>query len=164
MQYRLSVKERPAQWVATILFEAGPHDAGNRVESTLTEVWSTLEANGAVPAGPPFSLSHHARPGDVPASPPWTIESGFPIEREMRLPPPVHVHQLPAGPVLSTVHEGDYDHLVNAYLALDAELLTRGLATAAAPREIYLTDPVAEPDPSKWRTQIEWPLEEPVDV
>ncbi len=160
MDYQVSMENRPAQWVATIAFEADPRNAANRVENTLTQVWSALEANGAGPAGPPFSISHYAKPGDVPSSPPWTIESGFPIEDQISLPRPVRVHQLPAGPVLSTVHEGDYDQLMSAYLVLDAQLLAQGLASAGVPREIYLTDPVAVPDPAQWRTQIDWPLED----
>jgi AraC family transcriptional regulator len=35
---------------------------------------------------------------------------------------------------------------------------SQGLEPAGAPWEVYVTDPGAEPDPSKWRTDIFFPV------
>lgn len=61
--------------------------------------------------------------------------------------------QLPASKLVSTTHYGPYDTMGLAYQALDkylaSHLLRRGLVI-----EEYFTDPVTEPDPEHWKTNI----------
>jgi len=58
-----------------------------------------------------------------------------------------------------TVHVGPYDTLSSTYEALQAWIETQGRTPATAMWEVYLTDPDQEPDPSKWRTEVYWPVE-----
>jgi effector-binding domain-containing protein len=48
--------------------------------------------------------------------------------------------------------------LHNAYLLLQSFVESSGRQPAGPPREIYLTDPAEEPDETKWRTEVQWPL------
>jgi effector-binding domain-containing protein len=65
---------------------------------------------------------------------------------------------LPACEVARTVHVGPYASVVNAYRAISSWLAANGGQQAGAPWEVYLTDPVREPDPSKWQTLVYVPI------
>ena len=67
---------------------------------------------------------------------------------------------LPAGPAAVTTHMGPYDTLSNAYGAIETWMEAKGQAPAGAPWESYITDPAEHPDPSNWRTEIYWPLQD----
>ena len=53
---------------------------------------------------------------------------------------------------------GAYDSLPQTWSALTAWMSAHGLEPAGAPWEVYVTDPGAEPDTSKWRTDIFFPV------
>jgi effector-binding domain-containing protein len=57
-----------------------------------------------------------------------------------------------------TTHLGPYDQLRAAYRALGLWLVEQGFKMAGPPWEFYWTDPGAEPDPNRWRTEIIWPV------
>jgi len=148
-----------AQPVATLRLPADPHELSEVVENRLTEVWAHLEDQGAGPAGPPLSILHHLTlDGEVPAPPPWEVESGFPLLEPVPEGPGIRVHELPAGEAASLLHVGDYAGLVDAYLLLQSWVLANERESAAPPWEVYLTDPGQEPDPDAWQTQVIWPL------
>jgi effector-binding domain-containing protein len=75
---------------------------------------------------------------------------------------------IPAGRYASVIHTGHYDGLVDANAALQVWAEREGLRWAVletpvgdrwdARLEIYLTDPQAEPDPARWRTEITYLL------
>ena len=58
-----------------------------------------------------------------------------------------------------TTHIGPYDGLEGAWTAIMGWIEDHGHEAAdLACWECYLTDPVAEPDPSRWRTDLYVPL------
>ena len=81
---------------------------------------------------------------------------GFPVEEELAAEDPVRFGHLPGGKVLTTLHMGKLDSLSTAYLALQVHMMAEGLTPVGAPWEVYLTDPVWEPDPAQWRTIVNW--------
>lgn len=130
------------------------------VERTLTEVWSLLENTEVPPAGPPLCIVPQISSLDdeIPPPQPWRLICGFPVEDQLVAEEPVKYGVLPGGQVLTTVHQGKLDSLSTAYLALQVHFLTKGLEPNGPPWEIYLTDPVWEPDPEQWRTIVRWPV------
>ena len=66
--------------------------------------------------------------------------------------------ELPAGTVATVTHMGPYDTLPQTWASLAEWIGSQGLQPAGAPWEVYVTDPGAEPDQSKWRTDIFFPV------
>lgn len=60
---------------------------------------------------------------------------------------------LPASKVITTTHIGSYDTMVPAYQAMDQYLAENGLKKELMIEE-YLSDPMIDKDPAKWKTNI----------
>lgn len=65
---------------------------------------------------------------------------------------------LPGGFAATTIHNGPYDKLSEAYAAVEQWMATEGLVAAGAPWESYLNDPSDHPDPRDWKTEVFWPV------
>ena len=70
----------------------------------------------------------------------------------------VIVDVLPAGPAATTVHNGSYETLQDAYAALESWMESNAIEPAGPPWESYITDPAEHPDPKDWRTDVSWPI------
>jgi effector-binding domain-containing protein len=111
-----------------------------------------VEKQGLAVTGPPF--------GFYPRMPTATIEvaAGFPVSAPIRPDAGVTPLELPGGRAIVGVHVGPYDTLQESYRELTKWAASEGLELSGAMWESYLSDPDAEPDPTKWRTLITWPL------
>ncbi|MEP6963766.1 MAG: GyrI-like domain-containing protein, partial [Acidobacteriota bacterium] len=65
---------------------------------------------------------------------------------------------LPGGSVATTMHLGPYEHLQDAYGALQQWMESEGFTPAGSPWESYVTDPGEHPDPKDWKTEVFWPV------
>jgi effector-binding domain-containing protein len=70
----------------------------------------------------------------------------------------VKASELPAGKAVVTCHVGPYEALPTSHARLEAWLKAQSLESRGGFWETYLTDPGIEPDPSKWRTLLVWPV------
>lgn len=66
----------------------------------------------------------------------------------------IGVRVIPAGKTLKVNYFGDYDKSGAAHFALDDYMLSKGLTMDGPARELYVTDPMTEPDTTKWLTEI----------
>ncbi len=160
MEYQVEVEEGIEQPYVGFEFECMPDEFETRIEQTLTEVWSLLDTAGVIPAGPPICVVPQIQHLDdeIPPPTPWRLICGFPVEDEVEAEDPVKVGTLPGGRVATTVHQGKLDTLSTAYLALQVHMMQNGMEPNGPPWEIYLTDPVWEPDESQWRTVVRWAI------
>jgi len=82
----------------------------------------------------------------------------------LRVPVPdqgtVHVHELPAATVASTVHQGSYNTLIDAHEAILRWMENNGYRLAGPSREIYLYNvmPIDHDDPT-YITEVQFPVE-----
>ena len=72
----------------------------------------------------------------------------------------IRAGELPGGTVAAVTHLGPYENLRHTWAALTEWMRSQGLEGAGAPWEVYVTDPGAEPDASRWRTDIFFPIAE----
>jgi AraC family transcriptional regulator len=86
------------------------------------------------------------------------LEAGVPVKTPIQTEGQVRPGTLPSGPAAIAVHAGPYETLPQTYEAIQAWLASAGRSASGAPWEIYLTDPSLEPDPSKWLTEVIFPL------
>jgi effector-binding domain-containing protein len=109
-------------------------------------------ACGVEIVGPPFGF-YPEMPTDT-----VTVEVGFPVSAPAEAHGEAHRLVLPGGRTVQTIHVGPYDTLERTYGDLLAWMTEQGLQPGGEMWECYLSDPQAEPDASRWRTKINWPL------
>ena len=121
-------------------------------ESAFHAAVAAAEAAGVEIVGPPF--------GYYPEMPTDTVvvEAGFPVSAPVTADGVVHPLVLPGGRAVRVMHIGPFGTMEQTYSALMAWMSEQGVRPAAGMWERYLSDPEVEPDPSRWRTMIVWPL------
>jgi effector-binding domain-containing protein len=65
---------------------------------------------------------------------------------------------LPGGEAAHARHNGPFDQVGAAFAAIDAWCAANNRQAGGAGWEIYLSNPQAEPDASKWITEVYVPL------
>ena len=116
------------------------------------EVWGYIQKSGQAPSGMPFSVYHSMDGKTV------ELECGLPVASPLPGTDRIKAGELPAGTMATVTHFGPYDNLGQTWMALIDWIKGQGLKEAGAPWEVYTTDPGAEPDQSKWRTDIFFPV------
>ncbi|MFJ6000564.1 GyrI-like domain-containing protein [Arthrobacter sp. NPDC092385] len=114
---------------------------------------AALRAQGVHPTGAPFG-KYYGRPGAV-----VDVEAGFPVAAAIAPAGNVVSGTLPAGTVVEATHTGPYDTMTDTYAELDRYFSDAKLTSGSVMWESYLSGPDAEPDPTKWRTEICWPVD-----
>ncbi len=120
--------------------------------SLFGEVYGYIQQSGQAPAGMPFTI-YHSMEGDT-----LEIECGMAVASPMAGADRIRAGELPSGSMANVTHMGPYDDLPRTWAALTEWIKSQGLEGAGAPWEVYVTDPGAEPDLSKWRTDIFFPV------
>ncbi len=116
------------------------------------EVYGYIQQCGQEPTGMPFSIYHSMDGESV------ELECGMPVGSQLPGTARVQAGELPCGTMATVTHMGPYEGLGRTWAALKDWIRSQGLEAAAAPWEVYVTDPGAEPDQSKWRTDIFFPV------
>jgi effector-binding domain-containing protein len=147
-----TIRDMPARPAAIALEASAPELLGTALGAAFEEVAAALARQGLMPAGPPFARYLFHSPERV------EFEAGFPIGAAFLDEERVHRVELPAATVAVGWHIGPYDGLGQTYARLEAWITAQGRHPAGPPIETYWSDPEREPDPSTWRTEIDWPV------
>lgn len=118
-------------------------EAARAVEHSTTRV-----------AGPPFARYRLLGDPEVDG---FEIEAGFAVMKAVEGTGDVSASTLPGGPAAVTMHIGPYQAMEPAYAAIKAWIDDAGATPDGPAWEIYYSDPVADPDPSTWRTEVVQP-------
>ena len=153
------IRDEPGRQTAVVLGSAPMDGIPAFMDAAFPELSAAVGAAGFVPGGPPFSRYFAFGPDRV------ELELGVPIaatpggpQRSFDGLGRVQPGELPAGQVAVAWHVGPYDAIGATYERLVAWVAEQGREPAGAMWEVYWTDPSAEPDPSKWRTEVILPL------
>jgi effector-binding domain-containing protein len=115
------------------------------------QVREALAEQGVATDGSPFARWHT-----------WgehvDMEVGLIVPQAITAAGEVKPSELPGGPAAIAVHAGPYEGLRATYDAISAWLTRAGREASGGAWEIYLTDPSAEPDPTRWLTEVIFPL------
>jgi AraC family transcriptional regulator len=130
-----------------------PHDVGAALHRILPEVGKYLASSGLQAVGQPLAR-YYRYDRDV-----VELDAGIRVTPGGEGNGVVAVKELPGGDVALGVHVGPYTKLKETYDALAAWLAQQGRTPREAPWEVYVTDPAAEPDSSRWQTEIYWPVQ-----
>lgn len=116
------------------------------------ELYGYAARKGVAPEGAPFARYPSVSTERV------EVEAGIVVPSPVAGEGRVEASDLPAGDAAVTTHIGPYESMHEAYAAIEAWMSANGRTPGGAPWETYFSDPQAEPDASKWRTEIAWPL------
>ena len=119
----------------------------------LPRVYAYCQQHALAMGGPPVTRYAKVSAGSL------TLEAGIPLLEPANGEGDIEAGELQGGPVATAVHSGPYDTLPQTHAAIERWIEEQGQRAKGAPWEQYLTDPGEEPDPTKWRTLVVWPLE-----
>ncbi len=139
--------------VASIRLSCARKDMQRTLAVLLPEVMQHVISQGAGMAGQPLVVYHSW--GD-----PIELEAAIPVAAPVEGKGRVKSSRLPAGEAVVAWHIGPYDKLGETHGRIQAFMEQRGLERRAPCWEEYWTDPGMEPDPSKWRTRVVWPVKQ----
>ncbi|RRA49218.1 GyrI-like domain-containing protein [Acidipila sp. EB88] len=122
----------------------------------LTVVSTAMQAQGLQPSGPWFT-HHLVRPVDH-----FDFEVCFPVAQPI-VPTgagdeAVYPGIWPAQRVARTIYHGDYSGLPHAWGKFEQWINAESLGGGSEFWEVYSLNPNDDPDPSHWRTQLNWPI------
>ncbi len=152
MNYKIVVRETDPQPMMAIRATCRAAEIGAILQEILPEVWRFLEAKKVKPAGPPFTRFFSYDDGVV------DLEGGIPVEKTVDGEGRIAAGELPGGPAATTLHIGPYNTLPEAHDALHTWMHEHNKVSAGPQWEFYRTDPGREPDPSRWETELIWPI------
>ena len=86
------------------------------------------------------------------------VSAGIEVSRDFDPQSPLETLDLPACEAAVVQHYGPYTDLPAAHAAVQQWLAANNREPVGPPAERYITDPESEPDPSKWLTEVVWPI------
>ncbi|HNE30604.1 MAG TPA: SRPBCC family protein [Saprospiraceae bacterium] len=134
-------------------------------EAIFPQAMSAIQEQGLAPAGAPSSLTwvwdDSTHTTDMAAA--------VPIAEAKKFGNGLGVFTVGGGRALVINYYGVYDSIGNAHLAMDDYMMKKSLRSIPPVLEEYITDPMAEPDTSKWLTKVIYfveplPLDSPTPV
>lgn len=152
----VQLQDRAAVAYAAVRVRLSLGELGPALAKLWPEVSAWLDEQGIVPAGRPLIRYH------VIDMPEVEISVGLPVESGAVGDGRIEVGELPAGRYAVLVHMGPYEGLVQANADLQSWAGDHGVAFDgsdgtpgwAGRVEFYLTDPMDDPDPLAWRTEV----------
>jgi effector-binding domain-containing protein len=118
----------------------------------LREVTAAVAAQGIAATGPWFT-HHFRRPTDT-----FDFAICRPVAAAVKPVGRVTPDTLPAATAARTIYHGGYDGLGAAWGEFGRWIADNGHNASAEFWECYVAGPESGPDPSAWRTQLNWPL------
>jgi AraC family transcriptional regulator len=165
MTYSIVKKDLQPQPVLVVRRRIKRSEIAATIAESLPHVFQYAQQHGIALAGLPFTRYVEMGPGLM------TIEPGMRIaatdQNSIAIDPTwtrtaqdanVVKDTLPGGSVVTTTHMGSYEKLPEAYAAIQEWIEAKGLVTAGAPWECYVTDPAEYADPKDWKTDVFWPV------
>ncbi len=155
MAYDIIIKSLPKQWIASVRETIPSYQSVGVLYGKIAAQLGPGMANSIVPV----ALWHDPeyKESDVDA------EAGFYLKEAVPAKDGIAVYELPGATAASTIHNGSYQRLPEAYDALLRSVASDGYQVAGPIREVYLhcSRPVRQDDDS-YVTEIQVPITKPV--
>jgi effector-binding domain-containing protein len=146
------ITQSATQITAVIRLTIQREEIRNVMGPGIHELIAAVAAQGIAPAGPVFS--HHLRMNPRI----FDFEIGVAVTKPVSPAGRVQPGQLPATTVARTVYHGPYEGLGAAWGEFGAWIAANRHTPAPDLWECYVTGPESDPDPAKWRTELNRPL------
>jgi effector-binding domain-containing protein len=156
--------ETAASWEVETLTTSPATAMSIRMTTNMSEISQKLgEAYGKImesmkkqnlhQSGPVFAIYHKWSESEI------EMEPGITVDKAGKDDGDVKPLELKAVKVMKLDYYGDYPGTEKAHYFLDEWAKKNNVNIVGAPWEEYVTDPMSEPDTSKWLTRIFYPVE-----
>ena len=142
-------KRRAAVMHATASTEELP----STFERIFPAVFAALTEQGVTEMGHVIAVYHTMDANQM------SLSAGIEVGDDVEVAEPLELLEMPACDAVKADHYGPYDTLYQTHESIWPFVEELGREPIAGPTERYITDPEAEPDPSKWHTEILLPLQ-----
>ena len=124
-----------------------------RMIKTFRLLLSHLKANDLDITDPPIVVYHASEmEGHT------LIECALPIEKKIKGNKDIKLINLPASKTIMATHFGHYNTVKTSTEALQNYIEENEIKVVGSRFEIYVTDPMTEPDSRKWETHVYYPI------
>ena len=147
------IVQLPARRMAVMHAEASATKLPETFARIFPAVYAALTEQGVTDMGH-VSAVYHSMDAEQ-----MTLSAGIEIGDDVEPGSPLELLEMPACDAVKADHIGPYDTLYQTHEAVWEYVQEIGRAPIGGPTERYITDPEAEPDSSKWHTEILLPLQ-----
>ena len=147
------VVQLPARRAAVIHAEASIEELPETFARIFPAVYGALTEQGVTDMGHVIAVYHSMDANQM------SLSAGIEIGDGVEPPEPLEVLEMPACEAVKADHYGPYDQLGQTHESIWTYVQEQGRQPISGPIERYITDPEAEPDQSKWHTEILLPLQ-----
>lgn len=147
------VVQMPARRAAVMHAEASTEELPATFARIFPAVHAGLTEQGVTDMGHVIAVYHSMDANQM------SLSAGIEIGDDVQPGEPLELLEMPACDAIKADHFGPYEELGQTHESVWSFVQELGRAPSSGPIERYITDPEAEPDPSKWHTEIFLPLE-----
>lgn len=147
-QYEMEVVERQPQLALVIEFECQLELMPTEMPAQISLVYKFAKEHGAEINGQPF-VRHSTLNSKL-----RTFHAGVPIRVAIPGTDSIKTISLPGGQVATTIHVGPHEMLEVAHRTLHSWVRDNDYQLVGGPWEVYLSDPMLEPDTSQFKTEL----------
>ncbi|MDP1623801.1 MAG: GyrI-like domain-containing protein [Bacteroidales bacterium] len=142
------------QVALTVRDSAGMNTYAMVLGKAYGEIMGFIKSNRLNVAGPPFTIAVTWDSLTMSS----TMDIGIPVEKAEKGRGRVEVQEFPQQKFVVAYYFGAYDQIGRTYNILDQYIKENSKEITGAPWEIYITDPMSEPDTLKWETRVAFPI------
>ena len=145
------IRSIPRRDTAVVAVRSSRNDISDAMGEAFGKTFHALAEARVEPAGPPFARYFNM-------DEPFEFEAGVTVAAPFAGTAEVKPGQIGGLKAAVGMHIGPYETLAQTYAAMTAWIEGLGRSVTGPMWEIYLTDPTAEPDPQRWKTEIFIPV------
>lgn len=152
ISYDIKEIELPKVNYLLVSGDVKPENIGEFYGENFGLIMGYMTERGVEMAGHPTGLFYN-----------WTdtlakMSAAIPVASDVEGTDEIEFRAVEACKALQIDYYGAYDLTGDAHYTIDDFMEENGLQMAGSVREVYVTDPMSEPDTSKWLTQIIYPV------
>ena len=125
----------------------------SKILKTFFKLSRHLKANNMDITDPPFVIYHTSNKEDH-----TILECAIPISEKIIELDNMKIIELPASKTIMATHFGHYNTVKTTSDALQHYINENKIEVTGSRFEIYITDPMQEPDSRKWETKVYYPI------
>jgi len=129
----------------------------NKLSSKMMEMYPELmdflNENNLEIYGPPFAIYHESETEGF-----TLLECALPIKTKIKGKDNINFIEILPTKTIMASHFGHYNTVKTTYSELFKHINENSLNVTGSPWEMYITDPMKEPDQSKWETKVYFPI------
>jgi effector-binding domain-containing protein len=149
----VKITEVTSMMAVGIKVESGMVNMGEIMGGSYGKLTAFIQQSGAEMAGMPFAIWYQWE--DTAK---FVYECAMPVATKVKAEGEFHFFNTYQGKVATVEHWGDYTSSGVSWTSVMSYVEANQLEANGEPYEVYMTDPAAEPDPSKWLTVLYFPV------